>query len=711
MIQIVLINPRNNFVSFKRFEVLGLGYLGAYLKSQGYQVQIYDCNFSDDRADAVASYCKVIGTDVVGFTAITGSLVNALAMASAVKKACSEITVLLGGYSATFEYEDILKSSQAIDFLLRGEGELSLRILLSQLEVHGSGIRPNLEEVPGLVYRTRHGIHIVPGPYLVRNLDDLPFPLRSNYLDRIGLASILSSRGCQGRCSFCSIQEFYRVGSGNIMRCRSVRNVVEEIETIHRATGITRFLFIDDNFFGTERISHGRLSALASELLARGLSDIRLEVSARSCDLKLPELKMLAEAGLDTVYLGLESGSQAQLNRYRKGCSVKKNEWAVREVRAHGLRLDFGLIPFDPYLTPEDLLLTMEFLDKENLITIHTLNTLTVTVNLFPGTLLYRQARADGLVHKTVDFNHWFDFADGQHQVTYLAIIDYFKTKYIINAVDQYSNGYYQQNFTGPSPEEISRFLRILFKLWKERVYLIFDSEPTEEIDARINCYEGFLQNVLGAYLILNRIGQQPTSLFSSRYFNDGLLILEKVTAELTERLREVVRLESPRSIPGFWVKMFRIDRLYRGLRRGEEMSWINEGTVPDESTLCKTTKLLFDASRFSTEILSFQPLVGSSGPNSIFDVFVPPTADLPANGGSCCPGTPPSTLYLGSVTGMPPICLELLDRVGRLHFSFYVHKGWNEVRIPAKISSHPAIMIWARSSVPLYEPVIVQMG
>jgi hypothetical protein len=511
--------------------------------------------------------------------------------------------------------------------------------------------------VPGLVYRSLKRIQVVPGPVLVKNLDELPFPRRSKYLDRIGLASILSSRGCAANCTFCSIQEFHRISSTGTIRCRTAENVAQEIQQIHRRTGINRFLFIDDNFFMSEKFMPGRLSDLAREYIERGLKDIRFEVSARSSDLKLPPLEALIPAGLDRVYLGLESGSKTQLKRYRKGCSVNKNIWAIQKIRNRKIAIDFGYIPFDPYLEPNELIDNLDFLFEQNLITPGTLNTLTVTISLFPGTSLYERAMKDGLLHRTSDYYYWFEFKNKEMTHIYEDIIDYFKTRYVINVVDAYSNGFRQQGYQGPSPEEIDPVLRQLLRLWIKRVKALLFRQCKENLDGSIEKLENFIANVLNAHILLNRYQKQEDKLCPAQLH--GLEIIR-------ENARQLYCLMKKGPPPLCWSELLAVERRYREHR----------------AALLNSDPLFNDVIYLPPRRVIHIPFPRVRNKTILIDIFVPPDIDVKPPRKLRPPDMPPSTLYSGSVTGMPPILCHLLDQKKNIYRVCRLFKGWNEIHI-----------------------------
>jgi radical SAM superfamily enzyme YgiQ (UPF0313 family) len=680
--RLLLINPQNEFTSFKKFEVLGLGYIAAHCSAAGYDVSIYDCNFRDPRPDAVADLARSGRFGMCGITTMVGVTANAIRIADAIRRRSSEPVIVLGGYSATFEYERILAGTRAVDFIIRGEGEQGFRALADAL-LRG-GAHDARDAVPGLVRRSTNEALIVNASVNVTDLDSLPLPWRSEHLDAIGLASILSSRGCQALCSFCSIQEFGRLSGSGAIRCRSPGNVVDEIAAIHDRTGIDYFLFIDDNFFGSERFDRGRLQGIARGLIERGLDCIRFEVSTRSADLRLPELDALAEAGLSRVYIGLEAGSVSQLKRYRKGCTVARNVGAIEAVRSRGVGIDFGYIPFDPYLRPEELLESMRFLLDNDLVYPWSLNTITVSINPFPGTHLHDRAKADGLLRRYDDFNYFFEFESQLYGPRFNRILRYFKKKYIIGVVDRYANGKNQQRYVGPDLDALQPALRTLFALWIERVRVELEGESPDRIDARVNTFENALANVLNAHLQLNASS-------GCRHERSTVAALAALAQELAQYL-DAFGDEALPGLPAVWKRPFAFERAYHELRDRCEGAW---ASAPFEWHLP-------DGRQGSLRIDYTGALPPAAG---LFDVFVPIERRAAAASEEI-----PATLYLGSVTGSPSLDLIITDRGGGIAQRTPLHTGWTEVRfsgLPASIEISSPTPMDAPMQVRLRAPLV----
>lgn len=489
--RILLINPSSDFVTFKVHETLGLGYLASALERAGYETVIYDCNFQEPEPATIARKVRREGFGVVGIATMIGKATHAMRVAEAVRSR-SDAFIVLGGYTATYEYEEILRRYSAVDAIVRGEAECVLPELVRRVE-H----RQEWREMEGLTYLD--GDHVVANklPHLHMALDDLPFPRRSPYLDRIGLASILSSRGCYAKCSFCNIQEFYNLGGFGGIRARTAVNIVDEIALINREHGIRKFLFIDDDMLGADFYAPGRNAELAKEILGREL-DIDFEAAGRANDvIRFEEtVALLHEAGLRRVYIGIESGSESQLKRQRKGVHRHHNLEAMEVLRRHNLGLDMGFIPFDPWSTPEEIVENFQFLDELEVMEAANLNSAAVTMILYPGTALYKRAKTEDLFVRSEGFTYSYRFAHAEHTELFTRIIHTIKRKPVLDAVDRFIGAV---KADAALREETSLVLdpaaRHLFGLWTQLFARWCGGRDDAELAGQIDALETLIQN------------------------------------------------------------------------------------------------------------------------------------------------------------------------------------------------------------------------
>ncbi|MBS3945513.1 MAG: radical SAM protein, partial [Melioribacter sp.] len=83
--------------------------------------------------------------------------------------------------------------------------------------------------------------------------------------------------------------------------------------------------------------------------------------------IRLEAFKMLKDVGVESIFVGIESGSSNQLKRYCKGVTVNENENALRILTTLGFKIEPGFIMFDPIVTLDELKENIDFIERTNL--------------------------------------------------------------------------------------------------------------------------------------------------------------------------------------------------------------------------------------------------------------------------------------------------------------------------------------------------------
>jgi len=361
--RVLLLNP-----AWKRleepFEHLGLGCLAASLRRAGIDTVILDEPLCGGRSGTL-QLVREGGFGLIGVS-VTFQEGAAEALTAITRlKAATGVPVAIGGIYPTFAAEEILSLYPAVDFIVKGEGEETLPELAETLFSGG-----DVKKVPGLVGRTGTELWETPDRPGVADLDTLPWPARDTLpavLKRTGVASLLSSRGCYGRCSFCSVDAFFsRFGAK--MRRRSTEDVLAEMEELIGRYGVSNFSFNDANFIGGKGRGRERAREIADGILQKGWK-IKFSIECRVTDVDKELFSLLKQAGLCKVFLGVESGSQSVLDRFRKDATVEENMRALEILSGLDLFVAMGFIMFDSKTTFAELNENIQFLQQVKAVT------------------------------------------------------------------------------------------------------------------------------------------------------------------------------------------------------------------------------------------------------------------------------------------------------------------------------------------------------
>lgn len=348
----------------KPYPPLATLYAAAATKAAGHEVSLFDAMWAtsardlDPVLDARKPDVLVIYDDSFNWlTKMCLSVMERQALAMIESARRRGIRVVVSGSDATDHEARYLRSGA--DAVLVGEAEATLVELLAALESGASleGIVGISRLVGDKVTGSRR-----PGS---RDLDLLPHPdwglvdlapYRKTWRRRHGYFSLnlVSSRGCSYGCSWCAKPLF-----GRQYVAHGADRIAADVATV-RGLGAEHVWFGDDIFGLTEEWAGG----FAEGVLSRG-ARTPLTIQTRA-DLMVDAglRRNLVRAGLETAWLGAESGSQAVLDAMNKGLRVEQTREAVQLLRADGVKV--GLFLQYGYLgeTDEDVRLTLRMVEE-----------------------------------------------------------------------------------------------------------------------------------------------------------------------------------------------------------------------------------------------------------------------------------------------------------------------------------------------------------
>ncbi|MCW4015414.1 MAG: cobalamin-dependent protein [Candidatus Bathyarchaeota archaeon] len=356
-VKIALVNPPTlkGVYRHQLYLPIGLAYLAAVLEENGHEVTVMDCPALHMDNEDLRKKLSSFEPQIVGITSMTPTIQSALLAAQVAKEACPEATVVLGGAHATFMDEQLI-TEQAIDIVVRGEGEKTI------LELAQNVSNPKaLNSIEGITFRNNGQTVRTPNRDLIQNLDELPLPAYKHFsLEKYRLFGrkilpIISSRGCPFQCSFCVTSRMF----GKAFRARSPKSVVDELEWLKDVHGADAFTFYDDTFTFDKK----RALDICQEMKNRKIKipwDCQTRVDQVSKDM----LQTMKEANCQQVFFGIESGCQQMLNTMKKRTSIEQNEQAIKWAKETGLFVAVPLIIGYPGETKDTFKQTLEFIRK-----------------------------------------------------------------------------------------------------------------------------------------------------------------------------------------------------------------------------------------------------------------------------------------------------------------------------------------------------------
>ncbi|MDQ7778850.1 MAG: radical SAM protein [Planctomycetota bacterium] len=307
--------------------------IGAVLRQAGFEVALLDAQAESLSAQEAAGRLRDAGALVMSSSSMTFR--EDLAFLAQVRAANPRVTVILFGAHPTHMPRYCL-ASEHVDVVVRGEPEYLVRDCVRALE---SG-RPFNTASPGgkgIAFRGEAGPVVGGQGEPITSLDDLPFmaidllPGGAAYFNPIALRTpymtMMTSRGCAGRCTFCPVPAFY----GRKVRVQSAGRVFAEFDFLKR-NGFHEVYLRDEMF----TVSPSRTADLCDMMIARKL-DLSWVCNAKVGSVDKSMMRLMKRAGCHLLKFGVESGSQRILDLARKDIKLEETERTFRDAREAGI--------------------------------------------------------------------------------------------------------------------------------------------------------------------------------------------------------------------------------------------------------------------------------------------------------------------------------------------------------------------------------------
>jgi len=375
-----------------RFPHLGLLYVAASLRENGYKVGVLDYCDGDLSANSLIEHVIEKKPEILGFHVNTDSFHRVCRAIDLLQESIDNLPLIIfGGPHVTIEDREILENGYG-DIVVRGEGEITtLEIARWKLKNEGS-----LNAILGITYRSHEGDIIKnPGRDYQRNLDSLPEPCGDLLLipPKRKTFHILTGRGCPYKCAFCA------EGLSTIhYRFRSPDSVLDEIEHLIGERNRVYLGILDDTFL----VDRKRVEAIAKGIQKRfggkerliWFCEGRVDFITKNREL----FPLLNDAGLVRIQLGIESGSQEILDLYGKQIQLSEIEEAVCILRDADIPSIFGnFIIGGARASPETVQSSIDLVEKLITLAPGRMEASASMLAFFPGTKVKSNPELFGL--------------------------------------------------------------------------------------------------------------------------------------------------------------------------------------------------------------------------------------------------------------------------------------------------------------------------
>ncbi|MEN6325208.1 MAG: B12-binding domain-containing radical SAM protein [Syntrophomonas sp.] len=317
---------------------LALAYLKAFSADERWSLNIREFSINERTDDIMASIFH-LGPGVLGFSCYIWNIKPILEICRDYKKIAPDTVIILGGPEVSYDARSLLEMHDAVDFVIRGEGEATLKELLHTIYMN----RP-LEQVKGISYRQGAQCLENPDRELIADLDRIPFPYKGDlnaYRNRIIYYE--TSRGCPYNCSYCLSSTIKGV------RFFSLQRVKEDLSCLI-SQGVREVKFVDRTF----NCHEGRALEIMEFILGQaGKTKFHFEIGAELLSPDFMTFLQKVPAGRFDFEIGVQSTNPESLqavNRKSNWQILKEN---IKTLQAAGnIHIHLDLIAGLPY---EDL--------------------------------------------------------------------------------------------------------------------------------------------------------------------------------------------------------------------------------------------------------------------------------------------------------------------------------------------------------------------
>lgn len=327
-------DPKSRYMPFPFF----LAYATAVLEQNGYAPRLVDAVAERITLPVFHHKIERSDPDLIILEVSTPSFISDMKVAATIRQRMGKsVKIGLCGPNDLMTNRDFLENNPEIDYILKGEYEITLLELVTALD---SKNEP--DQVSGLIYRNDDGCVIENEDRpLFRDIDALPWPSRHQlpmmtYYDEAGSivepgVQMWASRGCPHMCIFCVWPQL--VYGGSNYRVRNPVDVVDEMQWLKETYGFKSVYFDDDTF----NIGKQRMLKICDEIQKRQL-DLPWSIMARADCMDREILEQMKRAGMQSVKYGVETGDQTVLDNSGKKLDLGK----VKEVIAITRELDIN---------------------------------------------------------------------------------------------------------------------------------------------------------------------------------------------------------------------------------------------------------------------------------------------------------------------------------------------------------------------------------
>jgi anaerobic magnesium-protoporphyrin IX monomethyl ester cyclase len=418
LIRTPIVQPYYHVTGLRAVPSVGLAYVNASLRKNGYDSQIIDAP-----AENISQFKRLENTifisnglsaeeiveripkdvDAIGVSCMhTNEWIYDSVIIRKIREIFPKHFLFIGGEHATGTAKLILETTPEIDAIVLGEGEQSV---LDLLDAHFN--QKSFDSILGIAFNKNNKPRLNPRRSNIKDVNQIAFPdwtgvpLENYFTFNTSISSfdkrsipMIATRGCPHACTFCTVPNMW----DSKWYTRTPENIVEEIKILKTNYGIQHIDFVDL----TMTVSKAWTVEFSQKLIEENLGITwSLPIGTRTEQLDFEVLGLMRKAGLKRILFSPESGSKATLFRINKKLNMDHMNAAIRNSLDVGLTVKLATIFGFPGQTKKEVFESLVFIWKSAFIGVHDVVCLSFVP--YPGTVLYDQVVKEGKLEETLE--------------------------------------------------------------------------------------------------------------------------------------------------------------------------------------------------------------------------------------------------------------------------------------------------------------------
>lgn len=299
---------------------LAIRYLKEYCceYNEGLEISIKEYTINDNLMD-VSMELLIENPDVIVFSCYIWNIEQTLKICSTLKEINGSLRIILGGPEVSYDSKEIMRENSFIDFIIQGEGEVTLAETLKTLKNNEKNLN-----IQGLIYRDKENIIVNPPRKLIQDLNIIPFPYRNEIPDKIVYYE--ASRGCPFNCAYCLSSTLKGVRYFNIDRVKKdlkyfIDNKVKLVK------------FVDRTFNSNKKFAADILDFLIKN---KDETKFHFEIAADILDDEILQLLSTAPKELFQFEVGVQTTNPEVLKNINRIMNFEKIKENISKIKDFG---------------------------------------------------------------------------------------------------------------------------------------------------------------------------------------------------------------------------------------------------------------------------------------------------------------------------------------------------------------------------------------